>query len=136
MFIDSPFYSKDEVDAALCLWEECLQRLFLARTEAKRNHQDWTEAQEAEPLWNWLRGGEGAANAREMCIYLCKDIEYSYQVARDELGFDDSFDWEFVPRWADVAMEVTETQLLTPKWAHYIAYKVTEAWKHDTCRSF
>lgn len=108
----------DEAEAAMCLWEECIHRL----RDCHPSNRD------TEPLWNWLRGGEGAASARDMCLRLAKDIEYSYSVAR-EMGFDDSFDWEFIPRWADYAMEVTEEHLLSPKWGHYIAYKVMESWR-------
>ena len=76
-----------------------------------------------------MRGGEGAASARDACLSFATDIEYCYTVARDQFGFDDSFDWEFVPRWADYAMEVTEEHMLTEEWLRYIAYKVTEDWK-------
>jgi hypothetical protein len=114
-------YTDEEVDAALCLWEECLLRKVGARSKGG------LEAMEAEPLWVWLSAGEGAASARDMCLQLAKDIELSYQYAR-LIGFDDSFDWEFVPRWADYAMEVTEEHFLDDKWNRFIAKKVTEDW--------
>jgi hypothetical protein len=110
----------DEAEAAMCLWEECLLR----------------RSQNQNDLFDWLRGGEGMADARSMCIEYATDIEQSWQIAYNEFGFDDSFDWEFVPRWADYAMELTQYQLLTANWRPYLAYKVTECWKQDTCRSF
>lgn len=124
-------YSYDECEAALCLWEECLHRISNARKRAKSAGESWIDAQDNEELWNWLRGGEGAACARSMCIDLARDIEQSYMFARD-LGFDDSFDWEFVPRWADHAMDVSEEHYLDEKWNRYIAAKVVEDWKNAT----
>lgn len=116
-------FSSDEVEAAMCIWEECIHRLAEARSRGG------IEAQEQDELWNWLRGGEGAACARDMCIRLCRDLEQCYLMARDWFGFDDSFDWEFVPRWCDYAMEVTEEHDLTAPWHKYIAYKVTYDWR-------
>ena len=117
-----PLYTSDEVDAALCLWEESLMR----QIDHKKKHGH----DSIDPLFDWLRGGvQGAACARDMCIELSPDIEATYVIARDEFGFDDSFDWEFVPRWADYAMELTETHHLTPTWFKWIAYKVTEDWR-------
>jgi hypothetical protein len=105
--------SYKECEAAMCLWEECLLR--------RANGDD--------ALFDWLRGGEGAASARFMCIDFAEDIEGSYQWAQDVLGFDDCFDWEFVPRWADATMELTETTFLTKTWWSYLAYKVMTNYK-------
>lgn len=113
----------DECEAAMCLWEECLNRLDLRRKSGGY------DAMEQCDLWNWLRGGEGAASARDMCMQLAKDIELSYKWACEAYGFDDSFDWEFIPRWANEAMEVTEYHQLDDGWNRYIAYKVTEDWR-------
>ena len=107
-------YTEDEVEAAMCLWEECLLR---------RMNND-------EEVFHWLRAGEGAASARLQCILLAKDTEYSWQIAREHFGFDDSFDWEFVPLWLNYAMDLTETHHITPKWCHYLAYKATEEWRN------
>lgn len=107
------FLTSADCEAAMCLWEECLLR---------RNQNE-------DNLFDWLRGGEGTANARDMCIELATDLEQSWQIAYDEFGFDDSFDWEFVPRWADEAMDLTEWETLTPRWWKYLAWKVTESWK-------
>jgi hypothetical protein len=116
-------FSYDEAEAAMCLWEECLGRLDHCR------HNGGVSAMEECEMWNWLRGGEGMANARGMCLELARDVEYSWVIAHDHFGFDDSFDWEFVPRWVNYAMELTETHLITPQWCRYLAYKVTEDWR-------
>ena len=120
--------TSDECEAAMCLWEECLLRQVLHKQEHGRDEED--------PLFLWLAEGEGTASARDKCMDLAVDIEGSYQIARDEFGFDDCFDWEFVPRWADEAMELTEYQYITKNWWSYLAYKVTERWKYETNRSF
>lgn len=120
----------DETEAAMCLWEECLGRMNHCR------HMGGMSAMEECEMWNWLRCGEGAANARQQCIELAPHIEGSYRIAYNLLGFDDSFDWEFVPRWADHAMELEKYHELTPKWASYLAHKVVRDWKCETCRSF
>lgn len=106
----------DECEAAMCLWEECLLR----------------RSQDEDNLFDWLRGGEGCASARDMCIELAKDLDESWKLAHEKYGFDDSFDWEFVPRWADEAMDLTEWENLTPRWWKYLAWKVTERWKSET----
>lgn len=102
-------YTYDECEAAMCIWEEAIHR----------------QAVKDDELFKWLAGGEGAATARGMCIELAKDIELSYHVAK-MYGFDDCFDWDFVPMWATLAMEVTEEHDLTEKWLRWIGYKI--AW--------
>lgn len=118
-------YTSQEVDAAMCLWEECIMRQV-----SWRNEHGITDT--GPPMFDWLRGGEGAASARDMCVCLAKDLEESWKVAHEKYGFDDSFDWEFVPRWADEAMDLTEWENLTPRWHKYLAWKVTERWKSET----
>lgn len=125
-------FSEDEVDAALCLWEECILRMQIAKDDARREGGNPIDAMEEEPYWNFLRGGEGAANARNMCILLSPDAEACWQIANSEFGFDDSFDWEFIPLWVDEVMELTTYQDLNSKWWTYLAYKVTERWRRET----
>lgn len=103
------YFNYDECEAAMCLWEESIQRQHMRDDE----------------LFGWLAGGEGAARARGMCIELAKDIEYSYNVAK-AFGFDDCFDWDFVPMWADLAMEISAFSDLTEPWLRYIGYKAAE----------
>lgn len=102
-------YDYNECEAAMCLWEECLRRRVL----------------NDEEMFDWLAGGEGCASARGMCIEFAKDIERSYNVAK-AFGYDTLFDWEFVPFWADLAMEITVFSDLTPNWLNYIGYKAAE----------
>jgi hypothetical protein len=126
-FTISPrLYTEEEVDAAMCIWEECLMR----QISWKKENGPYPDT--GPPLFDWLRGGEGAAAARDMCIMLAPDVEACWLLAHDEFGFDDSFDWEFVPRWLDHAMELTETHHLTPTWLKYLAYKVTEDWRETS----
>lgn len=93
----------------MCLWEECINRQHVRD----------------DTVFDWLRGGEGAASARDMCILLAPDIEFSYNVAK-AYGFDSCFDWDFVPYWVDLAMEICETYELNESWLRYIGYKA--AW--------
>lgn len=101
------YYEEAEVEAAMCIWEHAL---FL-------------RLQDDDTVYDWLRGGEGAASARQMSIELCRDLETSYQVAV-ERGYDDSFDWEFTPRWLKLAMEITEENDLTAGWLNYMGVKI------------
>lgn len=116
-------FTRDEAEAAMCLWEECIMRQF----QWKKENGPYPDI--GPPLYDWLRGGEGTAMARDMCLEYASDIEACYEIATEEFGFDDSFDWEFVPRWADYAMELTEEHYLTPQWHKYLAYKITEDWR-------
>lgn len=109
---DVPYYTEEHMDAALCIWEYCMFRRI-------RND---------ESVFDWLRGGEGAAAARDMCIRLAKDCEKSYQIA-NHLGFDDSFDWEFVPAWVELAMHITHQHDLAPEWVDFMGRKIYYDWK-------
>lgn len=100
-------FTEEEVEAAMCLWEYCI---------LCRSHNDDT-------VFDWMRGGEGAANARQMCIDLAKDCEKSYILA-NQLGYDTSFDWEFVPAWVRLAMNITETHELTEAWITYMGMEI------------
>ncbi len=68
-----------QAEAALCVWEYAL---------------------EEKPVYDWLRGGEGAAQARTACIEIAYLVEIAYQTAS---GGDQSrmdrwlFDWDIVP---------------------------------------
>jgi hypothetical protein len=100
-------YTADEVEAALCIWEYCMLR---------RNQED-------DNVFDWLRGGEGTASARQQCIELARDCEKSYHIARSH-GYDTLFDWEFVPRWVQLAMSVNRSSVLTPDWITYIGLEI------------
>ena len=96
----------NHVDAALCIWEYALH----------------CRISDDDSVYDWLRGGEGAASARQQCIELCEDCDKSYQIAV-ALGYDTCFDWEFVPRWVREAMRLTEKHDLDP-WIDYIGRKI------------
>jgi hypothetical protein len=110
---ESHLYTEDHVDAALCIWEYCL---------LLRNDTD------DDSVFDWLRGGEGAATARNMCIQLAKDCDRSYTVAA-ALGYDDSFDWEFVPRWVTEAMHISEFAGLEGPWIDYIGRRIYDEFR-------
>lgn len=99
--------TENQTEAALCIWEYCL--------ECKSKGDD--------TVFEWLRSNQGAATARQQCIALAKGCDDSYQLAQT-LGYDDSFDWDFVPAWVDEAMSITETQDLNEHWIQYIGLKL------------
>jgi hypothetical protein len=114
-------YTFDEAEAAMCLWEECLTRLARARAV------DGFESQENDPYWKFLCKGEGAACARETCLDLAKPLAYSYDYAYTHYGYCSSFDWEFVPDWVDLAIEISESnEFPTQAWLEYMAEKITK----------
>lgn len=100
-------FSENDMDAALCIWEFSLMNQHM--------NQDH--------VFDWLRGGEGAASARQQCIELAKDCDRSYQIA-NKLGYDSCFDWEFIPSWVLTAIEITEECQLTPEWVDFIGRKI------------
>lgn len=68
----------------MCLWEYCLNE---------------TPAQFTERIVI-----EGYATTRALVSGLAAPCHQAYEIARDQ-GYDDSFDWEFVPRWFDRCVE-------------------------------
>lgn len=108
----SHLYTEDEVDAALCIWEYCL---------LCRDADD-------DSVFDWLRGGEGAALARNMCIMLAKDCDASYAVAV-ALGYDVAFDWEFVPRWVREAMHLSTFASLEGPWIDYMGRRIYDEFR-------
>ena len=107
-------FSEEDVEAAMCIWEFSLMN----------------QGKGQDHVFKWLAGGEGAASARQQCIELAKDLELSYQVAR-ETGYDTCFDWEFVPRWVILAMAVTEHFDLTPGWIDWIGREIAIEFKRE-----
>lgn len=107
-------YTGNEMDAALCIWEFCL-------------HQ---RCKDDDSVFDWLRGGEGTAAARDQCVALAADCDKSYQMA-NTLGYDDSFDWEFVPRWVRLAMDICKTHDLVDHWIEYIGLEIYREFEKD-----
>lgn len=114
-FIEEGMFTEAHVEAAMCLWEYAL----LLRTEGD------------DSVYDWLRAGEGSACARQQCINLAKDCEGSYQLALTS-GYDDSFDWEFVPRWMHMAMQITEKHDLCEPWIDYIGLAILRDFEGET----
>lgn len=106
------WWSDDQIDAALCLWE----------------YSNLCREAGDDSVHDWLRGGEGACAARQQCIELAKDCEKSWRIAH-ELGYDTSFDWEFVPRWVREAMHITTYSLLTPAWIDFIGRRIYDEFR-------
>lgn len=108
----STMYTENEVDAALCIWEWCL---------LLRNDND-------NSVFDWLRGNEGACSARYQAVMLAQDCEKSYRVAV-ELGYDATFDWEFVPNWVTEAMRISVFANLEGPWIDYLGRKIYDEFR-------
>ena len=80
-------WSDQDVDAALCIWEYALQ-----------------DSPSTDKFLDWLKQGEGMAQAREYTAELGKWCEVSYIYAK-HWGYESCFDWEFVPAWCDHALK-------------------------------
>lgn len=100
-------WTEDHTDAALCIWEHALS----------------SQVQGIEDVFDWLRDGEGTAAARRQCILLAQDCHSSYLLACT-MGYDTSFDWEFVPSWVRLVMSITEEHELTACWINYIGLEI------------
>lgn len=100
-------YSYDDCEAALCIWEYSIA----------------CQQQGDDSVFEWLAGGEGAACARSQCISLGNDCDESYQRAVT-LGYDECFDWEFVPRWVRLAMEISAKHDLVGHWIEYMGLEI------------
>lgn len=85
-------YSEEEMDAALCIWEVAVDPR--ATDHIKKRGEGM--------FVDWMKEGEGFAHARDNAVHLAKFCELAYIYAKHH-GFDDSFDWEFVPRFCDRA---------------------------------
>lgn len=83
-----PTYSRDEVEATMCMWEHTLEQL--------REHTD--------SLWIQFQRSNGAAELRGRVLDQAKRCEVDYVHARDR-GYGDTFDWDFVPEWMEKHIE-------------------------------
>jgi hypothetical protein len=75
-------YTLNEVEAAMCIWEHALH------------------CRRVDEHPKWLRD-EGAAANRTTCMHMAPAMETAYQYAVTWYGYDDPFDWEFVPLMLD-----------------------------------
>lgn len=102
-----------EVEAALCMWEHAVTPDGLMNIKSK-------------PFLDWLAGEEGYAHARMAVIHLAPFCEISYIWAKHN-GYDDCFDWEFVPAWCQYAMKRTPA-VISAEWAISIGKSIYEDW--------
>lgn len=93
-------------EAAVCLWEACLENTFQHYTRFRDQH--------------------GAAETRSRVITFAKQCEAAWKVAHEKLGFDDPFDWEWCPRFLRVA--VSEDFTLKFKYAEAAALAVMKGY--------
>lgn len=75
----------DIIDAALCLWEACLDH--------EPDH------------YNRFREDNGAAETRDKMQVFAKPCHDAWEHAHTVLGFDDPFDWEWCPLWLQVCVD-------------------------------
>lgn len=85
---EDKYFTYAEVEAAICIFEEALH----AAADGDRS------------LLDWLALGEGAVQARSSAIDMARSVELDWNAAI-HAGYDDSFDWEFVPRWLALVRE-------------------------------
>lgn len=87
-------YTFAHLEAAACMWEHVLERI----RRHKGGLNPWLEYREAY----------GAAKLRETVILHAPTLDEAYQRAMRN-GYDQPFDWEFVPKY----MEDHVTRILT-----------------------
>ena len=75
-------------DAALCIWESALD--------------------DYQAAYIWLCQGEGACTGRDNALLIAEHCESAWKKA-ESLGYDGSFDWDFVPRFLAKVIERCET---------------------------
>jgi hypothetical protein len=88
-------YSWNHMDAAVCAWEHVLEQLHL-KTPGPANP------------WDDYRKAYGMAALRDTVMRHAVQIDVEYQKAHAN-GYDESFDWDFVPKY----MEDHITRILT-----------------------
>lgn len=102
--------TRDEADAALCIWEYALDPVG-------------GDIATAEAFLHWLKQDEGFATARDTVLDLAPMCEIAYVWAKHH-GFDSSFDWEFVPRWCRYAMKRKVPSDLNETWAIQTGFRI------------
>jgi hypothetical protein len=76
----------DIIDAAMCLWEACL--------ELEKEH------------YVKFRDMHGAAETRDRVAYFAGHCHDAWVHAHTTLGYDEPFDWDWCPRWLDHCVDV------------------------------
>jgi hypothetical protein len=88
-------YTFEHLEAAACMWEHVLTRLRRVRPG------------DVNP-WDDYRNAYGMAALRQKVILHATELEKRYQDATAN-GYDQAFDWEYVPKY----MEDHVTRVLT-----------------------
>jgi len=78
---EEPVSAQDEAEAAMCIWEEILSL-------KERNMQVSRHFEQG-----------GTAAIRLFALSLAKPCHLAWERAVKDAGYDDAFDWEFVPDW-------------------------------------
>lgn len=78
-------YTRDQVDAAMCVWEELLSR--------RSSDGDYP----LNDYWDWY----GSCQVRDDCIAIAVWVEAIWDGMGQRIWDNDIFDWEFVPRMLD-----------------------------------
>jgi hypothetical protein len=82
IFGTEPKYGGDVALAAMCLWEAVV-----------------APDSDDETPWHDDRECEGTCYLRDRILGMAEQCDADWQYAREHMGFDDSFDWEFAPGW-------------------------------------
>ena len=77
--------SDEIIDAAVCLWEACLDN----------NFQHYAR----------FREDNGAAETRDRVVSFAKQCHDAWVIANEKLGFQDPFDWEWCPRFLRLCVD-------------------------------
>jgi hypothetical protein len=75
-------YTEEQALAAMCLWEAVVA----------------PDSDDSAP-WYDDRECEGTCALRDRVLSLAPQCDSDWEFAQANLGFDDSFDWEFAPQW-------------------------------------
>lgn len=91
---------REERDAAACLWEAALalRHELSGKIDVPHALTPWQGAFLSE--WE----DEGTASMRYMIGDMAPDCHRDYLGAVEHHGYDDSFDWEYVPTWLNAAL--------------------------------
>jgi len=92
---DAKEYTWEHMDAAACMWEHVLDQLRRVKVNASNPWADYKAAY-------------GTAALRDTVINHAVTLQIEYEKAVEN-GYDQPFDWEFVPKY----MEDHITRILT-----------------------
>ena len=99
--------SEDDALAAMCIWEY---------------------AMEDHVVYQWLEQGEGACQARDNALALAPYANQAWLKAKEQ-GYDDPFDWEFVPWFVSDVMCHCPVPEMDARLAFLIGVTIGKSWK-------